>query len=97
MDVEEPPGLAGMLGITGTPTFFLFRAGEPVNKSVGYRSKEALFAAVRDWLDAKGATMSHKAERFVCLRAKFGCSPAQPKKRGERSTICRLIGIHMLH
>jgi thioredoxin 1 len=53
MDVEEHPGLAGMLGIMGTPTFVLFRGGEPVNKSVGYRSKEALFATVRAWLEAK--------------------------------------------
>jgi thioredoxin 1 len=51
MNVDDHPGLAGRLGIMGVPTFVLFRGGEPVNKTVGFRSKDVLIGAVRSWLD----------------------------------------------
>lgn len=51
MNVDDHPGLAGKLGIMGVPTFVLFRGGEPVNKAVGFRSKDALIGTVRSWLD----------------------------------------------
>lgn len=51
MNVDDHPSLAGKLGIMGVPTFVLFRAGEPVNKTVGFRSKDALIGTVKGWLD----------------------------------------------
>lgn len=53
MNVNDHPGLAGKLGVMGTPTFVLFRGGEPVAKAVGFRSKGALIGTVRGWLDGK--------------------------------------------
>ncbi|PYI53553.1 thioredoxin family protein [Paenibacillus flagellatus] len=51
MNVDEHPSLAGRLGIMGVPTFVLFRGGQPVNKTVGFRSKDELIGTVRAWLD----------------------------------------------
>lgn len=51
MDVNDNPELAGQLGIMGMPTFVLFRGGEPVNKTVGFRSQDALIRVVRSWLE----------------------------------------------
>ncbi|MEF3303054.1 thioredoxin family protein [Paenibacillus sp. GYB003] len=50
MNVDDHPGLAGRLGIMGTPTFVLFRGGQPVNKAVGFRSQHELIGTVRGWL-----------------------------------------------
>ncbi|GAA3407924.1 thioredoxin family protein [Paenibacillus hodogayensis] len=52
MNVDDHPGLAGKLGIMGVPTFVLFRDGEPVNKTVGFRSQAALIGSVRGWLES---------------------------------------------
>lgn len=52
MNVDDHPGLAGRLGIMGTPTFVLFQGGEPVRKAVGFRSPDTLIGTVRGWLDS---------------------------------------------
>ena len=42
VNVDEQGELAAKYGIASIPTLLFFRGGEIVNKSVGYRAKEAL-------------------------------------------------------
>ncbi|MFM9278205.1 thioredoxin family protein [Paenibacillus jiagnxiensis] len=53
INVWEHSELASSLGIMATPTFVLFRGGEPTNKMVGYQSRDALFGTIQGWMDAK--------------------------------------------
>lgn len=46
-NVDETPGLAVGLEITGVPTLILFRGGEPVNQLVGFPGPRQFKA----WLD----------------------------------------------
>ena len=39
INVDEQPALAAQFGVTGIPTVMLFKIGEPVKVSVGYRPK----------------------------------------------------------
>ena len=39
VNVDEEEELADKFGIMNIPTLIVFRAGEPVKKSVGYKSK----------------------------------------------------------
>lgn len=42
VDVDEVPPLAIRFGVNTIPTILIFRDGELVNRSVGYREKEQL-------------------------------------------------------
>ncbi|WP_263985460.1 co-chaperone YbbN [Streptomyces sp. NK15101] len=51
VDVDRSPETALRYGILGTPTFVVFRAGEPVKSIVGARPKRRLLAELEDVLD----------------------------------------------
>ncbi|MFE0650604.1 thioredoxin family protein [Streptomyces sp. NPDC059534] len=51
IDVDRNPGTALTYGVLGTPTFMVFRAGEPVRSFVGARPKRRLLAELEDVLD----------------------------------------------
>ena len=54
-NVDETPGLAAGLEITGVPTLMLFRGGEPVDQLVGFPGSRQFQA----WLDvAANATVT---------------------------------------
>lgn len=54
-NVDETPGLAAGLEITGVPTLILFRGGEPVDQLVGFPGPRQFKA----WLDvAANATVA---------------------------------------
>ncbi len=42
INVDEVPSLAIKYGVSSIPTILIFKNGEIVNKSIGYREKEAL-------------------------------------------------------
>ena len=42
VNVDEQQDLAGKFGVMSIPTLILFKNGQPVNKSVGAKSKAAL-------------------------------------------------------
>ena len=44
INVDEQPALAAQFGVTGIPTVMLFKNGEPVKVSVGYRPKSDIEA-----------------------------------------------------
>ena len=46
VNVDEAPGLAARYGITSIPAVFLIRNGEVAAKSVGYKDKASLAAAL---------------------------------------------------
>lgn len=47
INVDEQPQLAAKFGINGIPTVVLFKNGEPVSASVGYRPKSELEAMLK--------------------------------------------------
>lgn len=42
INVDEEPQLAAQFGVVSIPTLLLFRGGRAVNKSVGFKPKQAL-------------------------------------------------------
>ena len=44
IDVDEQPELAIRFGVDSIPTLLIFKNGAPVNRAVGYRSKDQLEA-----------------------------------------------------
>ena len=47
VNVDEQQGLAGKFGVMSIPTLILFKNGQPVNKSVGAKSKAALLDFIK--------------------------------------------------
>ncbi|GGU70838.1 thioredoxin [Streptomyces litmocidini] len=50
VDVDRSPATAQRYGVLGTPTFMVFREGEPVKSIVGARPKRRLLAELEDVL-----------------------------------------------
>lgn len=42
LDVDASPAVAGKYGVQSIPTLIFFKGGEPVDKAMGFQSKEAL-------------------------------------------------------
>lgn len=51
VDCDESPELAGVYGVMSMPTVIVFQGGEPVDKLVGLRSKEAYRSAYSRYFD----------------------------------------------
>jgi thioredoxin 1 len=51
VDVHTQRELTGRFGIMAMPTFMLFRNGEPMDKKIGFWSKDTLFSTVQGWLE----------------------------------------------
>ena len=47
VNVDEQQDLAGKFGVMSIPTLILFKNGQPVNKSVGAKSKAALLDFIK--------------------------------------------------
>ena len=47
VNVDEQQDLAGKFGVMSIPTIILFKNGQPVNKSVGAKSKAALLDFIK--------------------------------------------------
>jgi len=47
VDVDDQQELASAFGVMSLPTVFVFRAGEPLEKLVGLRPKQAYEAVIR--------------------------------------------------
>lgn len=47
INVDEQQDLAGKYGVMSIPTLILFKNGQPVNKSVGAKSKAALLDFIK--------------------------------------------------
>ena len=47
VNVDEQQDLAGKYGVMSIPTLILFKNGQPVNKSVGAKSKAALLDFIK--------------------------------------------------
>ena len=47
VNVDEQQDLAGKFGVMFIPTLILFKKGQPVNKSVGAKSKTALLGFIK--------------------------------------------------
>ena len=47
VNVDEQQDLAGKFGVMSIPTLILFKTGQPVNKSVGAKSKAALLDFIK--------------------------------------------------
>lgn len=47
VNVDEQQDLAGKFGVMSIPTLILFKNGQPVNKSVGAKSKVALLDFIK--------------------------------------------------
>lgn len=47
VDIDENPRVAAAYGVQSVPTVIVFRGGEPVQKSVGAKSKDQLLQLVR--------------------------------------------------
>ena len=47
VNVDEQQDLAGTFGVMSIPTLILFKNGQPVNKSVGAKSKAALLDFIK--------------------------------------------------
>ena len=47
VNVDEQQDLAGQFGVMSIPTLILFKNGQPVNKSVGAKSKAALLDFIK--------------------------------------------------
>ena len=47
VNIDEQQDLAGKFGVMSIPTLILFKNGQPVNKSVGAKSKAALLDFIK--------------------------------------------------
>lgn len=50
VDVDESPELAAELGIMGTPTVIVYRDGQPMERLVGLRPKDAYRTVIKKTL-----------------------------------------------
>ncbi|WP_139491558.1 thioredoxin [Brevibacillus dissolubilis] len=50
INVDENPETAGRFGVMSIPTLIVFKDGQPVDKVVGFKPKEALMASVGQYL-----------------------------------------------
>ena len=55
VDVDENPSIPGMYGISGNPTFILFKGGRVVERSTGAYPKDRIVAKVLPHLAAATA------------------------------------------
>lgn len=47
VDIDEEPELAIQYGVMSVPTVIIFKDGQPVNKSMGFRPKQALTSMIQ--------------------------------------------------
>ena len=52
LDVDANPKTMVKLGVQSIPTLILFKGGEPVERMVGFTSKERLLTKIRPYLEA---------------------------------------------
>lgn len=50
VNVDDEPELSREFGITSIPTLMVFKGGELMEKSIGYKGKDALVALVEKYL-----------------------------------------------
>ena len=50
LDVQTSPGIASRYGVASIPTLIIFKAGEPVERIVGFQSKQAILLKVEPHL-----------------------------------------------